>query len=88
MLKRKPTNEYYQGFAFYEGEYEPRENNIDFESVTEILMIEDDKMVVKRRFERMNNMLECKSYIKNEDFSENKEIFFHGFKHIKTDKNQ
>ena len=88
MLKRKPTIEYYQGFAFYEGEYEPRENNIDFESVTEILMIEDDKMVVKRRFERMNNMLECKSYIKNEDFSANKEIFFHGFKHIKTDKNQ
>ena len=31
-------------------------------------------------------MMECKSYIKAEDFSENKEIFIYGFKHIETDK--
>ena len=30
-------------------------------------------------------MMECKSYIKNKDISESKEIFIYGFKHIKTD---
>ena len=30
--------------------------------------------------------MECKSYMKNKDVPENKEIFFYGFKHIKTDK--
>ena len=30
--------------------------------------------------------MECKSYMRNEDIPENKEIFIHGFKHIKTDK--
>ena len=43
-------------------------------------------MVVNRRFERINNMMECKSCIKKEDIPENKEIFIHGFKHVKTDK--
>ena len=49
-------------------------------------MKQDDKMVVKRRFEKIYNMMKCKSYIKSEDFSENKERFTYGFKHIKTDK--
>ena len=49
-------------------------------------MEEDEKMVVKRRFERINNMIVCKSYIKNEEKPENKEIIIYGFKHIKTDK--
>ena len=49
-------------------------------------MKEDDKMIVKRCFERIFNMMDCKSYIKNEDNSENKEIFIYGFKHVKTDK--
>ena len=31
-------------------------------------------------------MMDCKSYKKNEDTSENKEIFVDGFKHVKTDK--
>ena len=44
------------------------------------------KMIVKRRFERTNIMMECKSYIKNENISENKETFIYGFKHVKTDK--
>ena len=30
--------------------------------------------------------MECKLCIKNEDISENKEIFIYGFKHVKTDK--
>ena len=31
-------------------------------------------MVMKRRFERIKNMMDFKSYIKNEDVSENKKI--------------
>ena len=66
---------------------EPKQNNIDFESAREILMKEDDKLVVKRRFESIHNkMLDRKSYTKNEDISENKEIFIYGFKQVKTDK--
>ena len=37
----------------YEGEYEPERNNIVFESAGEYLMEEDDKMGVKRRFDRI-----------------------------------
>ena len=76
MLKRKPPNEYYQMLPHYVGKYEPRHINIDFESAKEILMKEDHKMVVKRRFERIHNiLLDCKSYTKNEDIPENKEKF-------------
>ena len=71
MLKRKPANEYYQLLPYYIGEYKPKQNNIDYECARKILMKEDDKMFVKRRFERISNMMECKSYIKNEDISEN-----------------
>ena len=31
-------------------------------------------------------MMECKSYKKNENISENKEIFIYGFKHVTTKK--
>ena len=87
MLKRKLPNEYHQMLPHYEGKYEPKQNNIDFESARKILMKQDDKMVVKRRFERIHNMmLDCKSYTKNEDISENKKIFIYSFKHVKTDK--
>ena len=86
MLKRKPPNEYHQMLPHYIGKYEPKQNNINFESAKEILMKEDDKMVEKRRFERINDMISYKSYIKYEDISENKEIFIYGFKHVKTDK--
>ena len=48
-------------------------------------MKKDDKMIVKRRFEGLNNKIACKSFIEYEDIRENKEIFIHGFKHIKTD---
>ena len=76
MLKRKPANEYYQMLPYDEGEYKPRQKNFDFESATEISMIEDSKRIVKRRFERIFKMMEYKSYIKNEVFPENKQIFF------------
>ena len=50
-------------------------------------MEEDNKMIVKRRFERIYNMMmDFKTYIKYEDIPENKEIYIYSFKHIKTDK--
>ena len=87
MLKRKPPNEYHQMLPYYEGNYDPKQNNIDFDSAKDILMKEDYKMIVKRRFERIHNMmLDCKSDTKNEDIPENKVIFIYSFKHVKTDK--
>ena len=87
MLKRKSPNEYHQMLPYCEGKYEPKQNNIEFESAKEVLMKEDYKMVVRRRLERvLNLMMDCKSYTKNEDISGNKEIFVHGFKHVKTEK--
>ena len=72
---------------YYIGEYEPKENNIDFESAKKVLMKEDKKMVIQRRFERIiNKMLDFKSYNKYEDIPENKEIFIYALKHVKTDK--
>ena len=87
MLKRKSSNQYHQMLPHYVGKYEHKQNNIDFDSAKDILMKEDDKMVVKRRFERIYNMMmDFKSYIKYEDILENKEIFFYSFKPVKTDK--
>ena len=48
-------------------------------------MKEAAKIVVKRRFERICILMECKSSLKNDDIPENKELFVYGFKHIKTD---
>ena len=48
-------------------------------------MKEDDKMVVKRRFERINKMTACKSCIRSEDIPKNNETFTYGFKHNKID---
>ena len=69
----------------YIGEYKPELNFIVFESARDSLMEGDDKLIVKRGFERINNMIERKSYMKNED-PENKEFFSYRFKHKKTDK--
>ena len=44
------------------------------------------EMVIKRRFERLYNMIQCKLYMKNEDIPENKDVLVYGFKHIKTNK--
>ena len=49
-------------------------------------MRKDDKVFVKRRFERIYNMIACKSYFRNDDNPGNKEISVHGFDHFKTDK--
>ena len=86
MSKRKPPNEYHQMLPCYKGKYEAKQINIDFESAKNILMKEDYKLIEKRRFERINDMISFKSYIKYEDVSKNKEIFIYGFKHVKTDK--
>ena len=87
MLKRKPPNQYHQMLPHYVGKYEPKQNIIDFESAKDIFMKKDDKMVVKRRFERIYNMMmDFKSYIKYEDIPENKEIFIYSFKPVQTDK--
>ena len=85
MLK-KPGNENYQTIPYYEGEHQPKQNNMVFETAREILMNEGFEMLVKRRFGRVYIMMECKSYMKKEDVPENKENFIHGFEHIKTDK--
>ena len=86
-LKRKPPNQYHQMLPHYVGKYEPKQNNIDFESAKDSLMEEDDKMIKQRRFERIYNMMsDFKTYFKYEDIPENKEIFIYSFKHIKTDK--
>ena len=87
MLKRKPPNKYHQMLPYYKGEYHPKQNIIDFESAKDILMKEDYKMIVKRRFERIYNlMMDFKSYIKYEDIPENKEIFIYSFKPVKKNK--
>ena len=85
MLKRKPANECHQMLPCYEGKYEPKQNNVDLGSARRILMKKDDKMFVKRGFERIYFMMEVKSYTKDEEIPEYKEIFVYGFKHIKTD---
>ena len=84
MLKRKPANKKNQMFLFYVGKSKPKQNNIDLESATEILIKEDNKMVVKRLSGRIYRMLDSKSYTKFDDTPENKEIFV--YEHIKTDK--
>ena len=86
MLKRKPPNEYHQMLPYYEGVYESKQNNINFESARDILIKEDYKRVEKRLFGRINDMITCKSYIRYEDIPENNEIFVYGYKHIKSDK--
>ena len=85
MLKRKPPNEYHQMLPHYESKYEPKQKTIDFESARKILIKEDVEMVEKRRIERINDMITCKSYNKYENITENEEIFIYGFKHVKTD---
>ena len=41
MLKRKPPNQYHQMLPHYEGKYDPKQNNIGFESAKKVLMKED-----------------------------------------------
>ena len=86
MLKRQPPDEKHQMLHLYEGEYKRKQIKIDFESAREYLMKENYKMVVRRRFEKIQNKMDCELYTKDEDLPEHKEIFVYGFEHIKTDK--
>ena len=65
LLKRKAPNEKHQMLPYYIGEYEPKQNNIDFETAKEILMKEDNKMVIQRRFERIINKMWILNHILN-----------------------
>ena len=85
ILKGKPANEYYQMLPYFEGKHEYRKNNFDFESAKEVLMSFQKPMIENRRFERINDIIAFKSYIKYGDIPENREVSVYGFKHIKTD---
>ena len=86
MLKRKAANEYIQMLPWYVGEYKTKTSTINYEAAKEVLSIAEKLMIEKRPFERINIMIACISYIKNEVVPGNKEIFVYGFKNIKTDK--
>ena len=83
MLRRQPPNEYHQMLPYYIGGYEPKQIIIAFESAREISTKKHDKILVKRRFERIYNMMDVNSYTKNEENPENEEIYICGFKHVK-----
>ena len=72
----------------YLGEIGHKQSNIHFESSGGILMKEDGKMVEKRRFERVFNMMERNSYLKSEEILEIKKIFVYVVKHPKSEKNR
>ena len=59
----------------YEGKYEPKQKNNDFDSARQILMKEDDKMIVKRRFDRIFYMMQSKWYIKKRKILRKREIY-------------
>ena len=85
MLKKQPLSEYHQTLLYYIGEYEHRENITDFEAARDFLIKTDEKIVEKRQFERLYNMIQSLTYMKHEEVPENKETIIYGFKHIKTD---
>ena len=71
---------------WYVGEFKPKTSNDNFEAANEVLITAETLMIEKRRFERINNLITYKLYMKNEDFPESREIFLYGFKRIETDK--
>ena len=86
MLRRQPRSDKHQMLTWYVGEYKPKTSNDNFKAAKEVLITAEIPMIENRRFERINNMIACKSYMKHENVPENKEVFVYGFKHIKTDK--
>ena len=64
--------------------YSPNQKSIDSEFANEILMEAEKEMVEKKRFERIHNIIEYKSYMLYKDIPKNKEIFIYGFKHVET----
>ena len=86
MLKGQPPNEKHQLLPFYVREYKPKISIINFKAAKEVLIISEKSLIEKRRFERIKFVTAYKTYIKNDNNTETKEIFVYGFKHIKTDK--
>ena len=80
VLRGKSAKEYHQILPWYVGEYKPKTSITDFEAAKEVLLTSEKSMIGNRRFERINKLISCKSYIKSEDVPENKEIFVYGFK--------
>ena len=76
MLKRNPGNDYHQMLSYCEGEYERRQKMIRLETARGISMRVDNKNVVKRRFQRINIMMDCKSYIKSKIFPKTNRFLF------------
>ena len=68
------------------GEYKPKTSNINFEAQKKVLLTAEEPVIENKRSERINNLIACKWYIENADLLENNQIFFYGFKHIKTEK--
>ena len=60
---------------WYVGGYIPRRNDNDFESARENLMKKDDKVVEKRRFERICKKMHFTFYTVSDKIHESKEIF-------------
>ena len=66
-LKRHPPNEKHQILLWYVGEYKPKTSNLNFMAGKEFLICAGKPKIEIRRFETINDMIECKSYMKNED---------------------
>ena len=86
MLKRQPPHEKHHMLPWYIGEYKPKTSIISFEAAREILLFAGKRMIKNRCFERLYNIIACKSYRKHEAVPKNKEMFVYGFKHFKLDK--
>ena len=71
---------------WYVGKYTPKISIINFEAAKEFSRTAEKPMIEKRFFDRINFMIENKSYTKHEDVLETNESLVYGFTHIKTNK--
>ena len=76
MLKRHPPIECNQMLPYQINEYEPRQNNIEFDSTKEVLVEADQEMVEKRQFESIYKAIETITETKYEDFLKIKRYLF------------
>ena len=75
MLIKEPLTEKHQVPPYNKGDYKPKQDKIYLESTPKFFMEENNKVVLKIRFERVCHMMEFKSYKKNKGFPEDQEIF-------------
>ena len=61
-------------------------SNNKLEAAKVVLLTVEIPLIENRRFDRINFLIACKFYMKHEIVPENKKVFVHGFKHVKTDK--